>query len=189
MSQLALSFGAPEERLPRRPVWPPMPLRAALTPPPLPAPKRRRPRHVPPVPFHVLYLVGCGRAKQGRRTRARDLYTGNLFRACRRHAEAHGTTWRILSGRYGVLRPETVIEPYDASPPRRQLELLQWATSAATRLTSDPNLAGGFRVVCLAGAAYSGPICAVLVERGIECTEPLAGLGIGRRLRWLEEHT
>lgn len=188
MTQLALSFGNYGAPVARRPVWPPMPLRAALTPPALPARRRAR-RPEPPPAFQVVYLVGCGKTKKNRRSRAAELYTGNLFRAARAHAEAHGTTWRILSGRYGTLRPETAIEPYDAKPPRRELEHQHWVTTTVNGLTSDPDLRGGFRVVCLAGAEYARPICAELARRGIECEQPLAGLQVGERLRWFKERT
>lgn len=184
--QLALPFEAPAAPIPRGPVWPPMPLRAALTPPALPRCRRARPEPVPA--FQVVYLVGCGKTKQSRRARAAELYTGNLFRACRAHAEKNATTWRILSGRYGTVRPETVIEPYDAKPPRRELERAQWVTSTVNGLTSDPSLRSGFRVVCLAGAEYAAPICAELERRGIECSQPLAGLGVGARLGWLKRN-
>jgi len=191
-TQLMFGFAALTAPRPRLPVWPPMPLRAALTPPALPARRARRgatpPAPAPAPSFQVVYLVGCGSAKQRRRSRARDLYTGSLFRACRQHAEQNGSTWRILSAAFGTLRPEKVIDPYDRRLPRNGAELAAWAINAATGLTSDPELRGGFRVVCLAGREYADPVCAVLRERGIECEQPLRGLGLGKRLAWLKEN-
>lgn len=185
--QLVLPFAELPAPIPRLPVWPPMPLRAALTPPALPAP-RRRARPEPAPTFQVVYVVGCGKTKGSRRTRASELYTGNLFRACAEHARANGDTWRILSGLHGIIRPERVIEPYEASVPRREQELQWWTNHAANELTSDPTLRGGFRVVCLAGEAYAAPLRAELERRGIEVTCPLRGLGVGQRLRWLKEN-
>jgi uncharacterized protein DUF6884 len=184
--QLSL-FAAPQLSLPRLSVWPPMPLRAALTPPALPA-RRRRARPEPAPTFQVVYVVGCGKSKQTRRSRASELYTGGLFRASAEHARANGDTWRILSGRYGIVRPKQVIAPYDARVPRRQRELAWWTTSAANSLTSDPTLRGGFRVVILAGEEYAAPLRTELERRGIEVSCPLRGLQLGQRLRWLKEH-
>jgi hypothetical protein len=188
MMQLALSFPfALEVQIQRRPVWPPMPLRAALTPPALPAPRRRaRPEPMPP--FRVVYVVGCGKQKRSRRTRAANMYTGNLFRACAEHAQEHGDTWRILSGLHGMMQPSRVIEPYDARVPRRRDELQWWTTNAANSLTADPTLRGGFKVVCLAGEEYAAPLRAELERRGIEIECPLRGMQVGERLRWLKEH-
>lgn len=60
-----------------------------------------------------LAIVGCGRSKLPFATPARDLYTGNLFRAARAHVEAEGVRWLILSAYHGLLNPSEVIEPYD----------------------------------------------------------------------------
>lgn len=186
MTQLVMSFAALPAPIPRLPVWPPMPLRAALTPPPLPA--RRRARRPEPTPaFQVVYVIGCGKTKKSRRARAAELYTGNLFQACARHARANGDTWRILSGLHGMMRPERVIAPYDARVPRRQREREWWAINAANALTADPTLRGGFRVVCLAGEEYAAPLRAALERRGIEIECPLRGMQVGERLRWLKE--
>jgi len=188
MTQLVLGFAPLPAPIPRGPVWPPMPLRAALTPPALP--RRRAPSSAPaPARFQVLYLVGCGKTKAPRRSRARDLYTGSLFRACRAHAEQHGTSWRILSAAFGVVRPEKVLDPYDRKLPQARGEREAWGINAATLLTSDPELSAGFRVVCLAGADYADPVLEVLRARGIECEEPLRGLGLGKRLQWLKERS
>lgn len=183
--QLSLPFTAPAAALPRGPVWPPMPLRAALTPPALPAP-RRRARPEPAPTFQVVYVVGCGKAKQSRRTRASEMYTGGLFRACAEHARANGDTWRILSGLHGIMKPEQVIAPYDARVPRRERELGYWVNNAANSLTADPTLRAGFRVVCLAGEEYAAPLRAELERRGIQVDCPLRGLQVGQRLAWLK---
>lgn len=185
MVQTLFPFAPITAPIPRGPVWPPMPMRAALTPPPL-----RRVRREPPPPaatFQTVYVVGCGKQKRDRRSRACEMYTGNLFKACARHARENGTTWRILSGLHGMMRPERAIEPYDARAPRRGEELQQWAVTAANELTSDPAMRAGFRVVCLAGEEYAAPLRAVLEERGIEVQCPLRGLQVGERLRWLKE--
>ena len=58
-------------------------------------------------------IVGCGAAKLDRAAPARELYTGSLARAARRHAEASGLPWRILSSEYGLVLPDQVIGPYD----------------------------------------------------------------------------
>lgn len=171
----------------RAPVWPPMPDRAALMPPPL-RPRRRREEPEPAARFQTVYLVGCGKQKRPLRAAAGELYTGSLFRAARQLVEARSAMWRILSARYGVLRPETVIDPYERRLPTRPSEVELWAASAATSLTSDPELRVGFDVVCLAGREYADPVCAVLEARGVRCMQPLRGMRLGHRLRWLKEN-
>ena len=142
-----------------------------------------------PRELETVYLVGCGKTKRRSPSKARDLYTGNLFRACRAHAEARGSHWRILSGLHGVLDPERCIEPYDVEVPRREHDVSRWATQAAATLTNDCALGGAFHVVCLAGEAYAAPLRDALERRGIAISCPLRGLAVGQRLRWLKEHT
>lgn len=58
-------------------------------------------------------IIGCGAAKLDHRAPARDLYTGSLFVAARRDVEERAVPYRILSARYGLVRPWDVIAPYD----------------------------------------------------------------------------
>lgn len=61
-----------------------------------------------------LALIACGKAKLDHAAPARELYTGSLFRAARRHAESgRYASYRILSAQHRLLDPDRVIEPYD----------------------------------------------------------------------------
>lgn len=139
----------------------------------------------PPAARRLVVLVGCGAAKAPKASKAKDLYTGSLFRAARKHAERLGAEWRILSARYGLVKPERVIKPYNQRMYCNALERVQWATAATTGLTWEM---GGkdIEVIVLAGEAYADPICAVLESRGIICHRPLAGLTMGKRLQWFK---
>lgn len=69
-------------------------------------------------PGRRLAVVPCGRAKLPSAAPARQLYTGHHFRYVLDRVEqaaADGGTAlvRILSGRHGLLDPDTVAEPYD----------------------------------------------------------------------------
>ena len=66
-------------------------------------------------PLLRLALISCGKAKLDHAAPARDLYTGGLFRAAVRHAEAEYDDYRVLSAKWHLLRPDRVIEPYDVS--------------------------------------------------------------------------
>lgn len=60
-------------------------------------------------------IIGCGASKLSESAPARDLYTGNLFRAARDHVEARGLPWLILSALHGLISPDLVIAPYDVT--------------------------------------------------------------------------
>lgn len=138
----------------------------------------------------TIAIVGCGKAKLAHAAPAADLYTGSLFRAARRYAETCDE-WRIISARYGLLDPETVLEPYEQRihPKERQ----QFGQVAANRIVSEFLDCGPYELVLLAGEDYARPIADAM--RGnpggapwrcncVGVREPLAGLGLGKRLSW-----
>ncbi len=59
-------------------------------------------------------LVTCVKEKQGKKTTAKDLYQGELFRKFMSSAESFSPDKTfILSGKHGLLKLEDEIEPYD----------------------------------------------------------------------------
>jgi hypothetical protein len=137
---------------------------------------------------HRTIIIGCGKAKRDEACATRELYTGSLFVACRRYAEASGHPWAILSAQHGLVLPDSEIEPYDTKLPRPGPKLENWAMSTAKTVRLRVN-ATTTEVVCLAGAEYAVPFAWALAYYRITCEQPLAGMGIGARLRWLKEHT
>lgn len=140
----------------------------------------------------AIIVVGCGKAKAAEARPARELYTSTLFQLARRYAEASGKPWVIASAAHGVIEPEVVLRPYDHRLPNQGSERTRWARVAACRL--EVKLSGkpdGERIVeILAGAAYSVPLMLALEELGIHSTQPLARLGLGKRLgklKWMAE--
>ena len=58
-------------------------------------------------------LVMCSAEKAPSARKAADLYLSPRFQADRLDAEQNFDCWYILSGKYGLLSPTTVVEPYD----------------------------------------------------------------------------
>lgn len=143
----------------------------------------------------VLCLVGCCKAKLRHPAPAQDLYCSALFRLCRRWAEQHTNVWAILSAYHGVVRPEEVIEPYEATIAQRRpfggpalspREFGGWLYAHVQAWRSrhvTPSQVP--RLVVLAGKEY----WRWLPEHGLNVETPLDGLGIGERLRWLKQQT
>lgn len=141
-----------------------------------------------------MIVIGCGKAKLDRRAKARELYTGSLFMAARRYAEAreqaHGERWAILSAKHGLVLPDEELDPYDAIMKLRGLDLQSWALRSAVRCEQELVKAGAARrVECLAGHPYAWPFRNELHWFDIPSTEPLEGLGLGHRLQWLSQST
>lgn len=129
-------------------------------------------------------LASCGATKLDRPAPAADLYTGSLFRKARSYAEASGHPWYIVSALHGLVETGTVLEPYDV----KIADLTPEARMAwAGRVARDLFLRGfgGWGVFELhTGESYARPLRHSLAPVSLNILEPLAGLGIGQRLRW-----
>lgn len=134
-----------------------------------------------------IYVVGCGKKKLDRPAPARELYTGGLFRASLRCAEAAADELHILSALYGLVSPSTELQPYNFKLNALRLdERRAWGIRAAHALVARyADLP--VELTILAGRAY-----AAALRAGIPSTwtvaEPLRGLGVGARLRALTTH-
>lgn len=126
-------------------------------------------------------LVGCGKAKAATGREARNLYTGPLFRAARHFAELQCDDWVILSAAHGVLLPDDFVEPYDRSLRKlRDAERSEWGNRVSAYLRDHYR---GLTVtyIGLAGEDYLSELSVGPIAR------PLAGMGIGERIRYLRK--
>jgi cytoplasmic iron level regulating protein YaaA (DUF328/UPF0246 family) len=129
--------------------------------------------------------VSCTKAKRAVPSAARDLYVSPLFRGLRAYAESHADRWYILSAKYGVLRPEQVVEPYERTLNKMsKVERLSWWHDVKRELIEI--VPEGSDVVLLAGSRYRENIEPFLRERGCRVQIPLEGLTFGRQLAWLK---
>lgn len=135
---------------------------------------------------HVV-ILGCGKAKRDVASAAVELYVGPLYRDRLALARALGGPHAILSAKHGLISPDTVIEPYDAT-------LTPWGrrdpidsdvddTCSLRRLVHAqfhalfPTYA---KVTVLASTPYAGllPGC-IAGPNAWRFERPLSGLGVG----------
>lgn len=124
-------------------------------------------------------IIPCAARKLSHPAPACELYQGAYFRALRAAAEMLMTRdRRILSGKFGLLRWDEVIAPYEQRIDRPGAVSLDVVREQARTLTSP--------VLVLAGSAYanvirrlfSSPVCPFVGTRGI-----------GDQMRWLHTLT
>jgi cytoplasmic iron level regulating protein YaaA (DUF328/UPF0246 family) len=131
-------------------------------------------------------LVACVRKKLDTPAPARDMYTSHLFRGYRHYAETRADIWYILSAKYGVLKPDQVIEPYEQTLNKMsKSERLAWADRVQQQLVEL--LPAEAEVIFLAGTRYRENIEPFLRERGHSVSVPLEGLTIGKQLQRLKQ--
>lgn len=135
----------------------------------------------------TLIVVGCGKRKLEVAARACDLYTGSLFVAAKRYAEAkEGLRWVVLSAAHGVVGARTWLRPYDQVLDFKGEALVRWARLAAMTI-AERRIVVEEPIEILAGAGYAEPLARELRELGVEpVSMPLSGLGVGKRLNKLK---
>lgn len=132
---------------------------------------------------HVI-LIACGRKKHSHESEAQYMYISPFFRKSRDYATLSGNHWYVLSGKYGLLRPDSIIRPYDLSLKhfdkgeqktwaKRVLESLQQVVKEEDTITF------------LAGLPYRKNLVPTLRELGYSIDTPLKGMSIGKQMKWL----
>jgi len=133
-------------------------------------------------------LVGCGKKKRATRCKARDMYTGTLFRLAFDHAERTADDVHILSALHGLLPPFTEIESYQLSINEMLIhEQRDWANGVVSDLFMFYPLTH-LRLVFYAGQAYIRPVLEAARDQLSywEVVDPLKGLGLFERIRWFK---
>lgn len=61
----------------------------------------------------ILIITNCSAKKRNYKTKASDLYQGQLFKKVKKFARSNNFDFKIISAKYGLLNPYDIIEPYD----------------------------------------------------------------------------
>lgn len=144
--------------------------------------------------MRTVIVVPCSGPKLDRPAPAADLYQSAIFKHNRRIAEACKVDWFIFSAKYGLLRPDTLIEPYDmvikhnaamikkARHTRTDLPpVADKATLARLKRAASDVLIAYDRRIYLMGDNY----CKDLPP----AERPLGGMGIGKQVGMLSRMT
>ena len=141
------------------------------------------------MPAFDLLLVGCVKTQLDHAAPADELFISPLFRYRREFAERSGRPWFVLSSRYGLLAPETVVEPYDFPLARQPVGYRrQWAARVVGDLASSVGELARRTIEIHAGAAHAEPVTALLHERGASTHWPQRGHNAGQHLAWYVNH-
>lgn len=134
-------------------------------------------------------LICCVYEKRAQPAAAKDLYIGSPFKRSRRYAEHQQHPWFILSGEYGLVRPDDWLAPYDTylndtSDAYRHA----WGAWVVAKLTKE--LAGleGILVEVHAPASYVEPIKTPLAAAGAQLLLPLVNVKWEKWPDWYDGH-
>ena len=157
-------------------------------------------------------LIGCAKTKQknlfsepvkakpGVLVTPETLYGGALFSKRVAYAKDRDLPWYVLSAKYGVWHPRSLMKPYDLSFDEMNKEdRVVWHSSVCHRLAEElwepfhqkivdgPIAPSDVVFEFHAGSDYCQPLAQMLELLGFGVELPLAGLGIGEQLAWYQK--
>jgi hypothetical protein len=128
-------------------------------------------------------LLSCVKSKRSHRCRAWEMYTSPLFRKMMDYAQSlKPKNIFILSAKYGLLRLDEMIEPYEQTLKNMKSAYKRlWAQGVLAELRKHCDFdADNF--VFLAGAPYRENLAPHLKHYEV----PMEGLAFGKQLQWLD---
>ncbi|NDJ84415.1 MAG: hypothetical protein GYB66_00880 [Chloroflexi bacterium] len=134
----------------------------------------------------TIALVAGSKSQQKVPALSQLLYRTPLFQKTSLYVEQHYERWYILSAKYGLLEPDTVIEPYSLSfHDLSRDERFRWARRVIERL-SHQRIRTHDTIAIFAGKHFQEFLIPVMEGRRFNVTVPLSGMNAAQQLRWLE---
>lgn len=131
-----------------------------------------------------IVLISCVSKKLNHKSKAQDLYVSPLFQKNLRYAKSlNPDKIFILSAKYGLLKLDEEVEPYDKTLNKMSSnEIKGWANSILNQLQKGSDL-NKDEFIFLAGNNYRKFLLPHIRNYKI----PMLGLAIGKQLKWLTE--
>lgn len=132
---------------------------------------------------HISFIA-CSKTKADHSAPAAALYTSPLFRKSLLAGLDTSDNVFIVSAKHGVLPLGTIISPYDVTIKKMSTgDRRTWA--AITALQIERVVKRGDLVSLYCGKEYISPLRETLARIGCRVEEPLRGLSLGKRLKYL----
>ena len=133
-----------------------------------------------------IVLISCVSKKQKTPARAEELYISPFFKYNLSYAKMlKPKRIFILSAKYGLLKLNEVIEPYNMTLKKmKDKEIKDWSEKVIKELKKETSIEED-EFVITAGEKYRKHLLPLIKNY----TLPLKGLGIGKQLKFLKEAT
>jgi hypothetical protein len=132
-------------------------------------------------------LISCTKLKQNYPCQAQEMYLqSTLFKKASNYIkQQHYDKWFILSAKYGLLEPNTIIEPYNTTLNNMNaLDIKTWSQNVYKKLIQyNPN-----EIDFYTGEKYRKYLIPLLKENNIIVNIPLMGHGIGEQLHFYTQY-
>jgi hypothetical protein len=131
-------------------------------------------------------LISCTKQKQNYSCEAQDMYKSSaLFSKITKYVHLSGLDdWYILSAKYGLLKKNTVISPYDITLLNmKAVDRKNWAEKVFADIVKE--IPSQSEIYFFAGEKYRQFLLPQLEEAKFTCYVPLKGMQIGEQLQYL----
>ena len=130
-----------------------------------------------------IVLISCVSKKLDHKAQAKDMYTSSLFKYSLKYAQKLNLDKIfILSAKYHLLPLDKEIEPYNVTLNNMSVnEIKSWAEEVVRELGQNADLEND-NFIILAGENYTK----FIRDKLKHVEEPLKGLSIGNRLKFLK---
>lgn len=134
----------------------------------------------------MIIFIACTKKKQDHPCKAKEIYRASaLFRKAWDYAESlNPDAIYILSAKYGLLDPETIIAPYEKTLiNEKDAEIRKWSIMVANQI-SKAGINRNDHAVFLCGKPYRKYIKNLFKNH----TAPVSHLGIGEQMKYYSEN-
>ena len=133
--------------------------------------------------INSIALIGCVKLKLPHYSKAKFLYTSDLFKKTVEYVEyKEYSNWYILSALYGLVDKDEIIKPYDLTLRTFSKEQLEhWSIGVFQKLM-EKNITN---ISFFCGSLYYKGLIPLLNENKIVYSTPLGNLSLGQRLAFL----
>lgn len=108
------------------------------------------------IKLQYITVISCGKAKSKKsRCAAKDAYIGRGFTLKRRFAELNGYPWFILSAKYGLMKPNRIIEPNYDEVIRSKHEMEIASQKIGKQLREYPEFSNSSEILFLGPQSYA----------------------------------
>ena len=135
----------------------------------------------------MIIFIACTKKKQDHPCKAKEMYRpSQLFRGGWKYAESlKPDAIYILSAKYGLLNPETIIEPYEKTLiTEKDAQIRRWSIMVANQIKKE-GINRMDHAVFLCGKPYRKYIQNLFPNH----SAPVSHLGIGKQMQFYKEHT
>lgn len=133
----------------------------------------------------MIVFIGCTKKKKSYSCEAKEMYSSShLFKKEYEYAKSlNPDSIYILSAKYGLLHPDSIIEPYEQTlKSAKDYEIKKWSIMVAKQIKKE-KVSTNQKAVFLCGKNYYKYIKNLFSSY----EAPLQHLGIGEQMKWLKE--